>query len=171
LLDTNIVSEVMRPKPSDNVLNWLNQNSNLGLFVSSITIAEICYGLRILPIGQRRQQLEMSFEQFISKGFTGRILVFDEIAARIYAEIMGSCKEKDYPMSLPDGQIAAIAKANQLILATRNISDFKCCEIKLMNPFEEATNKIKNDAVFSVSYGLKIEYSFLICSMCEITSF
>jgi len=161
----------MRPKPSDNVLNWLNQNSNLGLFVSSITIAEICYGLRILPIGQRRQQLEMSFEQFISKGFTGRILVFDEIAARIYAEIMGSCKEKDYPMSLPDGQIAAIAKANQLILATRNISDFKCCEIKLMNPFEEATNKIKNDAVFSVSYGLKIEYSFLICSMCEITSF
>jgi toxin FitB len=64
LLDTNIISEVMRPQPSDNVLNWLNQNSNLGLFVSSITIAEICYGLRILPIGQRRQQLEVSFEQF-----------------------------------------------------------------------------------------------------------
>ncbi len=136
LIDTNIVSEVMRPKPSDNVLNWLNQNSNLGLFVSSITIAEICYGLRILPIGQRRQQLEVSFEQFINKGFTGRILVFDEIAARIYAEIMGSCREKGYPMSLPDGQIAAIAKANQLILATRNISDFKHCGIELINPFE-----------------------------------
>jgi len=130
LLDTNIVSEVMRPKPSDNVLNWLNQNSNLGLFISSITIAEICYGLRILPIGQRRQQLEMSFEQFVSKGFTGRILVFDEISARIYAEIMGSCKEKGYPMSLPDGQIAAIAKANQLILATRNVCDFKHCGIE-----------------------------------------
>jgi len=97
---------------------------------------QICYGLRILPIGQRRQQLEMCFEQFVNEGFMGRILVFDEIAARIYAEIMGSCREKGYPMSLPDGQIAAIAKANQLILATRNISDFKHCEIELINPFE-----------------------------------
>ncbi len=78
----------------------------------------------------------MNFEQFINEGFTGRVLVFNEITARIYAEIMGSCREKGYPMSLPDGQIAAIAKANQLTLATRNISDFKHCGIELINPFD-----------------------------------
>lgn len=89
LLDTNIVSEVMRRKPSDQVLNWLNQQSYGTLFISSITIAEICYGLRILPVGQRRQLLETRFEQFIAQGFAGRIIVFDESAARVYAEIIG----------------------------------------------------------------------------------
>ena len=136
LLDTNIVSEVMRRKPSDRVLSWLNLRNNAELFVSSITIAEICYGLRILPVGQRRKQLETHFEQFIAQGFTGRIIEFDESAARVYAEIMGLRKEKGRPMSLPDGQIAAVARTNQLSLATRNIRDFAHCEIELINPFE-----------------------------------
>jgi len=97
LLDTNVVSEVMRKKPSDNVLNWLNLHNHGDLFISSITIAEICYGLRILPIGKRRQLLQIRF---------------NELAARSYAEIMGMCKEKGRPMSLPDGKIAAIAQTN-----------------------------------------------------------
>ena len=136
LLDTNIISEVMRKQPSDRVLSWLNRESTAELFVSSITIAEICYGLRILPIGQRRKQLETHFEQFIAQGFTGRIIGFDETAARAYAEIMGLCKEKGRPMSLPDGQIAAVAQTNQLVLATRNIRDFAHCGLELINPFE-----------------------------------
>ncbi|MCI5167385.1 MAG: type II toxin-antitoxin system VapC family toxin [Candidatus Electrothrix sp. GM3_4] len=135
LLDTNIVSEVMRRKPSDQVLNWLNQQSYGTLFISSSIIAEICYGLRILPVGQRRQLLETRFEQFIAQGFAGRIIVFDESAARVYAEIMGRCKEKGRPMSLPDGQIAAVAQAGHLSLATRNIRDFESCGIELINPF------------------------------------
>jgi len=136
LLDTNIISEVMRRQPSNRVLSWLNRRSNRELFVSSITIAEICYGLRILPVGQRRKQLETQFEQFIAQGFTGRIIGFDEAGARVYAEIMGLCKEKGRPMNLPDGQIAAVARTNQLALATRNIRDFAHCEIELINPFE-----------------------------------
>ncbi len=136
LLDTNVVSEVMRKKPSDNVLNWLNEDNNKNLLVSSITIAEICYGLRILPVGQRRQLLQARFEQFISEGFVGNIIDFNEAAARVYAEIMGVRKEKGRPMSLPDGQIAAIARANHLILATRNITDFEDCGVRLVNPFK-----------------------------------
>ncbi|MDU9049154.1 MAG: type II toxin-antitoxin system VapC family toxin [Candidatus Electrothrix sp. Rat3] len=136
LLDTNIISEVMRRKPSDRVLGWLNLRNKEELFVSSITIAEICYGLRILPVGQRKKQLETHFEQFIAQGFTGRIIGFDESAARVYAEIMGLRKEKGRPMSLPDGQIAAVARSNNLALATRNIRDFGHCEIELINPFE-----------------------------------
>ncbi len=135
LLDTNVVSEVMRPQPSEKVLHWLNQQNASALFLSSITIAEICYGLRVLPVGQRRQVLEERFEQFVAQGFSGRIIVFDEPAARIYAEVMGRCKEKGRPMSLPDGQIAAIAQVNDLALATRNIRDFEICEIELINPF------------------------------------
>ncbi len=136
LLDTNVVSEVMRLKPSENVLHWLNQQNSGGLFISSITIAEICYGLRILPDGQRRRQLEARFEAFVAKGFSGRVLDFDELAARAYAELMGICKEKGCPMSIPDGQIAAVAHVSRLILATRNIRDFIACGIELINPFE-----------------------------------
>jgi predicted nucleic acid-binding protein len=136
LLDTNVVSEVMRKKPSDNVLNWLNLRNYEDLFISSITIAEIRYGLRILPIGKRQQMLQLRFEQFVSEGFSGRIIDFNEMAARAYAEIMGMCKEKGRPMSLPDGQIAAIAQINHLALATRNITDFETCGIQLINPFE-----------------------------------
>jgi predicted nucleic acid-binding protein len=136
LLDTNVVSEVMRQKPSDNVLNWLNGCDSTDLLISSITIAEICYGLRILPVGQRRQLLQMRFEQFVSKGFAGNIVDFNESAARAYAEIMAVRKEKGRPMSLPDGQIAAIAQINHLVLATRNITDFEDCGIQLINPFD-----------------------------------
>lgn len=135
LLDTNVVSEVMRKNPSKKVINWLNNHSNTALFISSITIAEICYGLRILPVGQRRQSLQLRFEQFVSQGFAQNIITFNELAARSYAEIMGTRKEKGQPMSLPDGQIAAIAQTNDLSLATRNITDFKNCGIELINPF------------------------------------
>jgi predicted nucleic acid-binding protein len=136
LLDTNMVSEVMRLEPSKKVLSWLDSHSDGGLLISSITIAEICYGLRILPVGQRRQGLETRFEQFVGEGFAGRIIHFDEAAARTYAEIMGLRKEKGRPMSIPDGQIAAIARVNRLNLATRNITDFEDCGIGLINPFD-----------------------------------
>jgi toxin FitB len=135
LLDTNVVSEIMRQQPADDVLNWLDRHSDGSLLISSITIAEICYGLRILPMGQRRGTLETKFEQFVAEGFAGRVIGFDETAARAYAEIMGLRREKGRVMSLPDGQIAAIAKVNQLTLATRNITDFEDCGIELVNPF------------------------------------
>ncbi len=89
-----------------------------------------------LPKGQRRQLLQSRFEQFVSQGFAQNIIDFDESAARAYAEIMGIRKEKGRPMSLPDGQIAAIAQTHHLSLATRNVTDFEDCGIEIINPFE-----------------------------------
>lgn len=138
LLDTNVVSEVMKTSPAETVLEWLNKQESSSLYVSSITIGEIAYGLRIQPDGKRRSQLSDKFEQFIALAFAQRVLVYDEAAARIYGEIMGMRKELGRPMSAPDGQIAAIARSNHLTVATRNIVDFEETEVDLIDPFAAA---------------------------------
>lgn len=135
VVDTNVISEVMRPQPSPAVLGWLNtQDSNL-LFITTITLAEIGYGLRVLPDGLRRRQLQTRFEQFIAQAFEERLLDFTAPAAHAYAEIMGRRKESGRVMSLPDGQITGIALAHGFAVATRNIKDFEDCGIELINPF------------------------------------
>lgn len=136
VVDTNVISEVMRPQPSRAVLNWLNEQDSNQLFITTVTLAEISYGLRILPKGQRRWQLQNHFEQFIAQAFEQRVLDFTVSAARSYAEIMGHRKEIGRPMSLPDGQIASIAHAHGFAVATRNIKDFEDCGLELFNPFE-----------------------------------
>ncbi|MCK9398179.1 MAG: type II toxin-antitoxin system VapC family toxin [Methylobacter sp.] len=136
VLDTNIISEVMRPHPSESVVAWLNRQPGTNLFITSISLAEIGYGLRVLADGQRRRNLQNRFEEFVTQGFEYRVLDFDAAAARIYSEIMGHQKEIGSPMSFPDGQIAAITLANHFILATRNIKDFNHCGLDLVNPFE-----------------------------------
>jgi hypothetical protein len=125
----------MKPSPSLTVLKWLNQQYSNSLFVSTITLGEIEYGLRILPAGKRRYELKERFEQFILQAFRQRILVFDEAAARSYGEVMGHRKELGRPMSVPDGQIAAIARSRGFAIATRNTSDFEECGVDLFNPF------------------------------------
>ena len=136
VVDTNVISEVMRPQPSPAVLDWLNtQESNL-LFITTVTLAEIGYGLRVLPDGLRRRQLQTRFEQFIAQAFEERVLDFTAPAAHAYAELMGHRKERGRAMSLPDGQIASIALAHGFAVATRNIKDFEGCGIELINPFE-----------------------------------
>jgi hypothetical protein len=136
VVDTNVISEVMRVRPSPRVLNWLNAQDGNQLFVTTVTLAEVGYALRILPVGQRRWQLQSRFDQFIAQGFEERVLDFTAAAARAYAEIMGHRKELGRPMSLPDGQIASIAHAAGFALATRNIPDFEECGLELINPFE-----------------------------------
>ena len=135
VIDTNIISEVMKPSPSLAVLKWLNQQNSNSLFVSTITLGEIEYGSRILPSGKRRSELKERFEQFIFQAFRQRILVFDEAAARSYGEVMGHRKDLGRPMSVPDGQIAAIARSKGFAIATRNTSDFEECGFDLFNPF------------------------------------
>jgi hypothetical protein len=136
VLDTNVISEVMRPHPSEAVVAWLNQQPGTNLFITSISLAEIRYGLRVLADGQRRRILQNRFEEFVTQGFEYRILNFDVAAAHIYSEIMGRQKEIGSPMSFPDGQIAAITLAHHFKLATRNIKDFNHCGLELINPFE-----------------------------------
>lgn len=135
LIDTNIISEMMSQSPEPNVINWVNNQDSLALFVSTITIAEINYGLRVMPNGQRKKLLTERFTYFITKAFEQRILNFNEDAAHHYAEVMAHRKEIGRPMSIPDGQIAAIARANELSIATRNTRDFDECGVNIINPF------------------------------------
>ncbi len=138
LLDTNVVSEVMKTRPAEAVVAWLNGQDSEKLHISAITIGEIAYGLRILPDGKRRSGLRERFERFVTLAFDQRVLAYDESAARIYGDLMGDRKELGLPMSVPDGQIAAIARLNHLAVATRNVLDFEHCGIDVLNPFEAA---------------------------------
>ena len=136
ILDTNVVTEVMKPAPAATVVAWLNARDSSALFLTAITLGEIRYGLRTLPQGLRRQRLEESFERVISAAFTGRILAFGEEAASQYGEVMARRKELGRPLSVPDGQIAAIARQHGFAVATRNVRDFLACGIEIVNPFE-----------------------------------
>jgi predicted nucleic acid-binding protein len=135
ILDTNIVSELMKTSPTKAVLEWLDQQSIMDLFLTSITIAEISYGLSILSKGSRRHSLEEIFHKAIIETFQYRILSFDESAAHVYGKIMANRKKQGRPMSMADGQIAAIASVHRACIATRNTSDFLNCELNLVDPF------------------------------------
>lgn len=135
LLDTNILSEVMRPAPDPRVICWLNGSDAGHLHVSTISIAEILYGLDLLPAGRRRLGMEEQVEAFLLKGFSQRIMAFDEGAARHYGPLMADRRRAGRPMAAPDGQIAAIARSRAMALATRNIRDFEACGLALINPW------------------------------------
>lgn len=133
-LDTNVVSEFMTSPPASQVLDWLNAQDLTSLYLSTVTVAEIGYGLRAMPEGKRRRLLSKRFEQFINSVFNERVLSFDDRAARIYQR-----KEMGRPMSRFDGQMAAIARSRGFAVATRNIKDFEHCQIELINPFNTAS--------------------------------
>lgn len=136
LLDTNIVSAMMAPVPSKSVIDWLNRQETVTLHVSTVTIAEIGYGLWVMPDGKRRRSLEARFQKFVSEAFEQRILDFDMEAARLYGEVMGRRRAAGRPLGVPDGQIASIARAKDLAVATRNVRDFEGCGLELINPYE-----------------------------------
>jgi predicted nucleic acid-binding protein len=137
ILDTNVVSEFMASPPAGLVLNWLNAQDTTSLYLSTITIAEIGFGLSAMSAGKRRRLLSEHFERFVATAFDQRILSFDENAARIYGDILGHRQKIGRPMSSFDGQIAAIARSKGFAVATRNVKDFEDCEIVLINPFSK----------------------------------
>lgn len=135
ILDTNIVSELMKQAPSKMLLSWIDEQDSADLYVTSITIAEIMYGLHILPSSKRRTQLETAFDMTMREAFAYRILPFDDKAAHQYGELMAKSKAQGQTMSVCDGQIAAIALTYQFTLATRNIKDFTKTGVSLVDPF------------------------------------
>lgn len=138
VLDTNVVSEMMKPAPAPAVLSWMNGQDASGLFLTAVTVAEIRYGLRTLPEGKRRRSLEEGFERILAEGFAGRILAFDEAAAHRYGEVMGRRKEMGRPLAILDGQIASIAWSHGCSVATRNVDHFLDCGVEVINPFGSA---------------------------------
>ncbi|MCB1053940.1 MAG: type II toxin-antitoxin system VapC family toxin [Acidobacteria bacterium] len=141
LLDTNVVSAVMKPLPNPVVLRWLDRPPVVDLYLSSITIAEIGFGLNLLPEGRRRRDLETRFELFVHRGFEDRILPFDEPAAREYAKLMSLRRRIGRPMSSLDGQIAAIARAHGFAVATGNVRDFEDVGVEVLEPFAEENDR------------------------------
>jgi predicted nucleic acid-binding protein len=104
--------------------------------VTTVTIAEIFYGINALPVGNRRSTVEEVFNKSMEEAFKYRILSFDESATRIYSNIMSHRKSIGHPFRILDGQIAAIALAHNASLATRNMRDFSDCDLDLINPFQ-----------------------------------
>ena len=135
LLDTNIISELMRPQPNQTVMVWLDEQYTEQLFISAIVKAEIETGIAILDDGKRKQALFKAAE-FIFINFAGRCFSFDAKTASIYANIIAFAKKQGRVMSVEDAQIAAIAIQHQALLATRNVADFDFLpDLKLINPF------------------------------------
>lgn len=139
VLDTNIISELMKTSPSTNVINWIDRQDVLSLMVTTVTIAEISYGITSRPKGKRRNILQEAFSKTMIEGFTNRVLHFNQEAAYQYGNIMSMRKKIGFPLSILDGQIASIAFSSNAILATRNIKVFHKLGIKLgielVNPF------------------------------------
>lgn len=136
VLDTNVVSEVVKPSPSPAVITWLNQQDGAELFVTTITIGELCFGLEMLPDGKRKSALSAAIQRFLAQAFSGRVLPYDAESAQTYGVLMASRRTSGRPIAAPDGQIAAVARRHQFELATRNTKDFEGCGIGLINPFE-----------------------------------
>ena len=138
IVDTNVISEIMRERPSETLLAWLNGQNAALLFVTTVTIGEVLYGLGIMPDGRRLDRLRATFEGYLRRGFGGRILAYDEGAARAYADIMVRRRRAGRPLDIADGQIAAIARVHGYAVATRNMRDFEGVGLNLVNPFQEA---------------------------------
>ncbi|HUL79366.1 MAG TPA: type II toxin-antitoxin system VapC family toxin [Vicinamibacteria bacterium] len=135
ILDTNVLSEAMKPVPAAEVLAWLAAQTAASLYTTSITQAEILHGLMLLPSGRRRRALEAAATSMFSEDFGGRILGFGTEAATPYAQIASRRRRAGRPMSHFDAQIAAIARANGAAIATRNVADFVDCGVALVDPW------------------------------------
>ncbi len=136
ILDTNVLSELMRPAPSHKVVAWISTQRVSDLHTTTITQAEILYGLALLPEGRRRSELTQAATQTFAEDFMGRVLVFDSAAAEVFGPITAKRRQRGRPIAAFDAQIAAIAVSRGMRLATRNISDFADCEVDLVNPWE-----------------------------------
>lgn len=135
LLDTNVVSEFMKPEPSETVGDWLDAQQADALYLSSITMAELRYGAALVPEGRRRRQLETAINTVVRQDFEGRVLPFDDLAAECYARIRALRRARGAPVGAMDAMIAAIAFAREATLATRNVRDFEGCGIEVIDPF------------------------------------
>ncbi|HEV8416278.1 MAG TPA: type II toxin-antitoxin system VapC family toxin [Bryobacteraceae bacterium] len=135
VLDTNVLSEEIRPSPSPRVLRWFKEQEPVNIFTTAITQAEMLYGLQSLPVGRRRSALQLAIEKTFDQEFAGRILPFDEDAARSFAKIVAARDALGRPISQFDGMIAAIARSRHAALATRNVADFQDCGLRIIDPW------------------------------------
>ena len=135
ILDTNVLSEIVRPATAPEVQRWFATQPASGLFITTITQAEILYGVQVMPRGKRQTNLQLAIETIFREEFADRILPFDSDAAHAFALIAGSRRVLGRPIAQMDAQIAAVARSRGATLATRNAQDFEHCGIPLVNPW------------------------------------
>ena len=139
LLDTNVVSELMRPRPDAAVLAWLQRQVPSRLYLSSISVAEIGAGLALMPAGERQRGLQAAAARMFAHDFAGRIWSFDMAAAQAYGPILAQRQALGRPITHADAQIAALAQVHAALLVTRNVSDFAAIDaLSVLNPWQES---------------------------------
>ena len=141
LLDTNIVSETVRPKPDERVLAWLETQTPDELFLAAQTIGELVRGARKVKDKARRERFEQWIERELTDQFEGRVLPFDGPAAVLWGRLMGDGDCTGRPPAATDAQIAAVALHHDLTLVTRNVRDFRRLDVRLLNPWDQSSRR------------------------------
>ena len=136
ILDTNVVSELMRPAPEARVLHWFSSQAAEDLHVTAVTMAEILYGVELISAARRRDVVRAGAEKMFEAAFADHVLTFEDRAAHAYSQIASSRRRQGKPISGVDAQIAAIARVHGATLATRNPYVFEECGVRLVNPWE-----------------------------------
>lgn len=137
LLDTNLVSELMRPQPEARILAWVAAQPLSEMAIATVTLMEIRFGIAVLPQGKRRTDLDTKFRQLLVQAFPNRILSFDETAADACAELRAARQRIGRPIAIEDGMIAAIARTHGAAVVTRDVGGFQDCGVHLINPWEQ----------------------------------
>lgn len=138
VLDTNVVSELMRTTPDPRVIGWVDALAAADVFVTAVTAAELMYGVARLPDGRRKQQLVAKVGALLDEDFNDQVLPFDGWAAADYADIVASRERAGRPISMADAQIAAICRRWSAGLATRNVGDFRNTAVRVVNPWGDS---------------------------------
>jgi predicted nucleic acid-binding protein len=138
ILDTNVVSEPLRPRPDRHVLEWLDRQAPETLYITTVTLAELWTGIEVLPTGRRRAQLQDAMTNEVLPLFAGRVLGFDPAAAAAFARVFSKAKAAGNSMDFADCAIAAIAASHRFMVATRNSRDFQGSGIELLDPWVAA---------------------------------
>jgi predicted nucleic acid-binding protein len=135
ILDTNVLSELMRANPDENVLAWLDSQNSQDLYTTAITVAELLYGVARLAHGRRKTALRGAIESMLDGEMAGKILPFDVNSARQYAMLVAECESHGRPISSADAQIAAVCHAHDAVLVTRNGKDFETTGVPIIDPW------------------------------------
>ena len=137
VLDTNVISELMRPAPNAGVVRWVDGWPAGGLAVTAVTVAEVLYGMARLEDGQREEMLGTVARSIFEEEFGDRVLAFGVEEAEVYAELVARRQAQGHPISMADAQIAAITVRRGAKLATRNVGDFSGLPLEVVNPWGE----------------------------------
>lgn len=134
VLDTNVVSEAMKPEPNPAVMAWLNAQAAPTLYLSSVTLAELLFGIAALPAGRRKDMLTKTLDGLLGM-FRDRVLPFDTDAARRYAELAVTARVGGRGFPTPDGYIAAIAASRGFMVASRDTAPYEAARVSVINPW------------------------------------